>query len=73
MQCIETAATVVLTLLDLSPLPLSNARPTGVCKDCAANLSEGVQHAIALNSRPAFTHTLRSVLCQTGNIAKLTV
>ena len=55
-QCFETAARVVLTLLDLSPLPLSNARPAGVCKDCAANLGEGVQHAITLNSGPAFTH-----------------
>ncbi len=56
MQYNETAATFGLTLLDLGPLPLSNARPAGVCKDCAANLGEGVQHAVTLNRGPAFTH-----------------
>lgn len=57
-----------LTLLDLSPLPLSNARPAGVCKDGAAHLGEGVQHAIPLNGGPAnmiihFTQTHNQTAC----------
>lgn len=41
------------TLLDLCPLPLPNAWPTGVGQDSAAHLGEGVQHAIPLDSRSA--------------------
>lgn len=41
------------TLLDLCPLPLSNAWPAGVGQDGAAHLGEGVQHAIPLNGGSA--------------------
>lgn len=41
------------TFLDLCPLPLSNAGATSICKDCAADLGEGVQHAITLNGGSA--------------------
>ena len=45
------------TLLDLCPLPLADARPAGVCKDCASNLGEGIQDAITLNGGSAESTT----------------
>ena len=56
----------MLTLLDLCPLPLANAWPTGIGKNCAAHLSEGVQHAIPLNGGPAIH--LRFYTCQSAAV-----
>lgn len=55
---------VWLTLLDLCPLPLSNAGPAGICKDCATDLGEGIQHAITFNGGSAASHLALDICCR---------
>lgn len=40
------------TLLDLRTLPLANARATGICEHCSANLLKDLNQAITLDGSP---------------------